>query len=150
MMPERLPSVLLAGLRHQASRHGDKLRFLTVGGIGFAVDGGMLLLLNGIAGWTPLLARMVGFPVAVSVTWLLNRTWTFRNARQHAAARQYTVYFVVQLGGLAINFSIFALLVTYSAWFAGHSLLALAAGAALALVFTYTCSIRFAFSEASQ
>lgn len=129
-------------------QHGDKLRFLVVGAIGFAVDGGLLMLLDGMPGWSPLLARSVSFPVAASVTWLLNRIWTFRHVRQRAATGQYVRYVLIQLGGLGINFTVFALLVGHVAWFATYSIVALACGAALALVFTFVSSVRFAFSEA--
>ncbi|MFN3399751.1 MAG: GtrA family protein [Ferrovibrio sp.] len=128
-------------------QHGDKLRFLIVGCIGFAVDGGTLMLLDEGAGWSPLLARSVSFPVAVTVTWLLNRMWTFRHVHQRAATPQYVLYLMIQLGGLAINFSVFALLIGHIAWFAAYPVAGLAVGAALALVFNFVCSVRFTFSE---
>lgn len=140
---------LSAMLRLRTAQHGDKLRFLVVGGIGFVVDGGILLLLEGLAGWPPLAARLLSFPGAVTATWLLNRTWTFRRKSQPDAAGQYALYFLIQLGGLAINFSVFALLVSRVAWFSDNSIPALASGAMLALAFTFTCSVRFAFRDAA-
>lgn len=148
-MPEAW-RVLPAMLRHSAGQHGDKLRFLVVGSIGFMVDGGMMMLLEAQVGWSPLLARMLSFPLAVTVTWLLNRIWTFKRRTQRAAAGQYALYFLIQLGGLAINFSVFALLISSVAWFADHSIVALALGSVLAMVFTFACSTRFVFSAEPQ
>lgn len=129
-------------------RQSELLRFAIVGGIGFCVDGGTLIVLSDWFGWSALAARLVGFPLAVTVTWWLNRTWTFHRGRNRAVAGQYGAYLLIQLGGLAINFSVFALLVTGLAWFAEHAILALAVGAILALVFTFACSRRLAFSGA--
>ena len=143
-MPEG-PHVLPAMLRRQAAQHGDKLRFLVVGSIGFAVDGGILLLLNSFAGWTPLAARAVGFPVAVSVTWWLNRIWTFRDGRARSMEHQYALYLIVQLAGLAINFAIFAGLVRLP-WFASWPIAALAVASIAAMFVTYTLSRYVAFA----
>ncbi len=55
------------------------LRFGVVGAIGFAVDGGVMQLLTSAAGVSPLIARAVSFPLALSVTWALNRTLDIRD-----------------------------------------------------------------------
>jgi putative flippase GtrA len=127
------------------SRHGDKLRFLVVGSIGFAVDGGMLILLNSFAGWSPLAARAIGFPVAVSVTWWLNRIWTFSDGRARPVRSQYIFYIAIQLAGLAINFSIFTALIQLPP-FAAWPIAALAVGSLTAMFVTYTLSRHVAFS----
>jgi putative flippase GtrA len=145
-MPERLLALLPAGLRRLVLAHDDKLRFLVVGGIGFCVDGGLLLLLNDGAGWSPLAARSVGFPVAVTVTWWLNRIWTFQTGRSQPVRRQYALYLAIQIVGLAINFSIFALLVRSMPWFAAWPIAALAIGSIVAMFATYILSRRIAFA----
>ncbi|MCW0233886.1 MAG: GtrA family protein [Ferrovibrio sp.] len=133
-------------LGQQAARHADKLRFLVVGGIGFSVDGGFLLLLNDCAGWSPLLARSIGFPVAITVTWWLNRIWTFQTDRSQSMRRQYAFYLAIQLTGMAINFSIFALLVRTMPWFVIWPIAALAIGSIMAMFVTYILSRRIVFA----
>lgn len=132
--------------RPDSLRSSELLRFILVGSIGFCIDGGAMLVLSARFDWTPLTARVIGFPLAVTVTWLLNRTWTFRTGRERGVAGQYGAYLLIQLGGLLINFSVFALLVTRGGWLAGHPIIALAIGAGLALAFTFLCSRRLAFS----
>lgn len=130
----------------QLQRHRDLLRFLVTGGIGFCIDGGILTALIGLAGWTAVAARGVSFPLAVTATWWLNRVWSFRTGRQKPARRQYLSYLAVQLLGLATNFSVFYLLIDDNGWFRAWPLAALAAGAALALILTYTLSRRLVFT----
>ncbi|WP_341910100.1 GtrA family protein [Ferrovibrio terrae] len=145
-MPERLLALLPGALRQRARAHADLLRFVVVGGIGFCVDGGLLMLLNDLADWTPLAARAIGFPVAVTVTWWLNRVWTFSTGRSQPVRRQYALYLAIQLTGLAINFSIFALLVGAMPWFATWPIAALAIGSVTAMFGTYILSRRIAFA----
>lgn len=120
-------------------------RFVIVGGIGFAVDGGFLMLLNAGYGLSPFLARCVSFPLALTVTWLLNRSWTFTGGADVAPLRQYMLYTLIQLGGLAINFSAFIALIFWLPDFERLPLAALTLGAALAMVLTYLLSRHFAF-----
>lgn len=137
---------LVKELHRLAIAHRDLMRFVLVGGIGFCVDGGLLILLIRVYGWSPLAARIVGFPVAVTITWLLNRIWTFQTGRSQPKRRQYVVYLLIQLAGLGINFTVFALLVRNIAWFAAWPVAALAIGAALAMCATYIMSRRIAFA----
>lgn len=136
---------LAATLRLRTAQHGDKLRFLIVGGIGFAVDGGMLMVLEGLAGWSPLAARLLSFPTAVTVTWLLNRTWTFSGGRALPPRRQYALYVAIQLAGGALNFSIFAALIQMP-MFRTWPIAALAVASITAMFVTYTLSRRIVFA----
>lgn len=128
------------------ARMAELARFGIVGGIGFGVDAGMLALLIAVLDWSPLLARLVSFPIALSVTWLLNRVWTFRAGRHHAAGRQYVAYGVIQVMGAAINFVIYAALLQAGGLFLSQPVMALAAGAAVAMGFNYLLARRFAFA----
>lgn len=136
---------LSAVLRLRTAQHGDKLRFLVVGSIGFVVDGGILLLLEGLAGWPPLAARLLSFPIAATATWLLNRTWTFKEGRALPPRRQYTLYLLIQLAGGALNFSAFVALIqipVFRAW----PIAALAIASVAAMSVTYILSRRIVFA----
>ena len=89
---------------------GQILRFGMVGGVGFVVDGGLLLWLTGLE-VHPYLARAISFPIAVVVTWWLNRQWTFRAARQRRGSGQFRRYLSVQVLGSLTNYLIYAMIV---------------------------------------
>ena len=113
-------------------------RFAAVGAIGFGVDGAILQSLVSAAGWSPLAARLVSFPVALTATFLLNRAWTFRHRAAAPAAYAYGAYSAIQILGALLNFGVFSACI---AWAAGMPpLVALAIGAAIALVFNFSAT----------
>ncbi len=85
-------------------------RFLVVGVVGFAVDGGGTWLLVR-AGLPPLVARLPALASAIVVTWLLNRSLTFRVAAPKTSA-ELTRYAAVALSSALFNFLLYAALVT--------------------------------------
>ena len=125
----------------------ELLRFGVVGSIAFAVDGGVMQLLTSTTGVSPLLARGISFPAALSVGWALNRSWTFEAGRKRPAGSQYRRYVLVQIGGFLINYGAFAALVTSGGLWGKWPLLALATGVFISMLFTYGCSRLFVFSE---
>jgi putative flippase GtrA len=125
----------------------ELLRFGVVGSIAFAIDGGVMQLLTLTTGISPLLARGISFPAALSVGWALNRSWTFEAGRKRPAGSQYRRYVLVQIGGFLINYAAFAALVMSGGLWREWPLLALAAGVLISMIFTYLCSRLFVFSE---
>lgn len=84
------------------------LSFALVGVIGFGVDVGVLYLLAPYAGWYG--ARVVSFIAAATVTWLLNRHFTFKERRSGASVlREYTHYLLTMVGGALVNYAAYAL-----------------------------------------
>lgn len=86
------------------------LRFGAVGAVGFVVDGGLLWLFLSLD-MSPYLARALSFPMAVIVTWALNRNWTFRTLRERKKG-QFLRYFGVQVAGNLTNYMIYSLIIT--------------------------------------
>ena len=121
------------------------VRFIVVGSIGFAVDGGVLTLLTAGYGLSPFAARCFSFPIALTVTWLLNRIWTFCGGADAPPMRQYAIYTLIQLAGLAVNFSVFTLLILWLPVFERWPLAALAIGSGLSMGVTYLLSRYVAF-----
>ena len=110
-------------------------RFLIVGTVGFAIDGGLLYLLVR-TGVDPYLARGLSFPPAVTATWYLNRVWTFA-ARQGAARRQYARYLGVQLFGALTNYGVYAVILSLGHRTAEGALAAFAAGSIAGLIINF-------------
>lgn len=122
-------------------------RFVVTGTCGFSVDALLMLAVAELFGVSALVARSVSFPVAVVVTWILNRKWTFEHGRSRAPSEQYVLYLLGQFGTLTINYSIFAGLVVHVQVFAEQPLLALAVGAGVALGFSYLFARFLAFQR---
>jgi putative flippase GtrA len=122
------------------------VRFAIVGAIGFAIDGGVMQLLTATTGTSPLIARAFSFPLALSVTWVLNRAWTFPTGRVRALLSQYRRYLGVQIAGFIINYALFAALVQSGGIWQQQPLLALVIGGFVSMITTYALSRLLVFS----
>lgn len=111
-------------------------RFLVVGGCGFLTDAAVLSIAHHGAGLAALPARAISFSVAVLVTWLLNRQWSF-GVSVPATLAEFARYLSVQSVGLAINFGAYSVCVAGFPPPIGEPLVALAVGSALAMGFNF-------------
>src|SRR5262245_51150247 len=101
---------------------GQFLRFGIVGGIGFLVDAGLLhLMLKLGLGYYG--GRLVSFLAAATITWILNRSFTFRREspsaeRAHPAPvhpiGEWLSYLGLMVIGGVINYGIYALAIELS------------------------------------
>lgn len=118
-------------------------RFLLVGGTGFLVDGGLTELLVA-AGLHPLAARAAAFAVAVAVTYVLNRRFTFATDGP-ARAVEGGRYLAVNLAAMTVNYAVFAAVLATLPEV--RPVLAVACGSAVALVVSYAGYSRFVFGR---
>jgi putative flippase GtrA len=121
------------------------LRFGVVGTIGFVVDTavlyGALALGAGLYG-----GRALSYVSAASVTWLLNRLWTFRGrGGGQTAQRQWALFVVVNLGGFVLNYGTYALLVAFVPLVAAHPVLGVAAGSLAGMFSNFVLSRQLVF-----
>ena len=119
------------------------LAFCATGGVGFVVDAGILAALVHGAGAGPYAARAVSLALAVTVTWALNRRFTFASGRRWAA--EYGSYIAVQTVGALVNLTVYTGCIQAVAAFRDHPVAALAAGSAVALVANYCGAERLVF-----
>lgn len=74
--------------------------------VGFGVDVLTLYLLCDFLG--VYIARVISFITAVFVTWLINRNLTFGDRESALNAKsEFIAYFVLMLGGGAVNYAVF-------------------------------------------
>src|SRR4051812_24268285 len=87
------------------------LMFGTVGTLGFLVDTAVVYALRRSLGLYG--AGMASYVVAATMTWALNRTWTFRGHGSGPAHHQWARFLAVNLGGFVLNRGTYAALVTF-------------------------------------
>ncbi|MBN2701477.1 MAG: GtrA family protein [Methylohalobius sp. ZOD2] len=118
------------------------LRFAWVGVLGFGVNGGVVAWSSPHIG--PLWAQAVGFPLAATFTWWLNRHFTF-GPSERSLRREWAYYVSANgIGWLANNGS-YVLLVTQSALFHRYPVLAVAVGSVAGMCFNFGLSRYFVF-----
>lgn len=122
--------------------------FALVGALGFLVDVAVLYLL--IPSLGALAARLVSFICAVFVTWLLNRTFTFK-LRPAGLSRsaEFLAYFGLMLGGGALNYGVYAILILISEQIAQHPVLGVAMGSIAGMTFNFMSSHWFLYKGRS-
>jgi len=100
------------------------------------------------AGLNPYAARFISFPVAVLATWVLNRTFTFRQPSAHGPVKQALYYAGVQFGGGVANIAVYAAALALAPVLKHYLPIALAFGSAAGLCVTYAGSKYIAFRPA--
>ncbi len=102
------------------------LRFGSVGFVGFLFDNAVVYGLRGQIGLYA--AGAVAYLVSATVTWTLNRLWTFRGRGSGPLHRQWFAFLAANALGFVLNRGMFAILVTVSTTCAEYPVLAVFAG----------------------
>lgn len=122
------------------------LRFAIVGALGFVTDFTMLYIAVTWLGLGTVVGRIVSFLIAATVTWKVNRHFTF--ARQGAGSvREWLRYLLLTGVGGGINVAVYQTWL----WLTDHRtvnlFLGVAAGSAVAMLFNFVISKRAVFAE---
>ena len=106
----RIPSLLAAAHASIDVVYREVAKFGAVGLVAFVVDAGVFnLLRTGIIGGShglaekPLTAKTLSVLAATIVAWLGNRYWTFRHRRRASRRREFALFGIMNIGGLAIS-----------------------------------------------
>ena len=78
------------------------IKFGIVGASGAVIDFGLTALCKGILGMPDLLANAIGFTLAATSNYFLNRVWTWRSTSKNVGV-EYAKFFFVSLVGLGLN-----------------------------------------------
>jgi putative flippase GtrA len=117
--------------------------FGAVGTVGFAFDTATVYALRRSLGLYG--AGMAAYVVAATVTWLLNRVWTFRGLGGGKMHRQWARFLIVNLSGFVLNRGTYALLVTFVTLCAEQPVYAVAAGAIAGMFLNFGLSRTMVF-----
>lgn len=123
-------------------------KFLFVGGIGFFVDAGLLLVAIPIAGHYG--GRVISFGIAVLVTWALNRSITFRDRQTAGWGGELVRYVGSQSLGAMTNLAVYSVCISLSLWMYANPVAALAFGSAAGLVVNYSLAHWVVFRSVPQ
>lgn len=118
--------------------------FALVGGAGFVVDAGVLVFLVDVLDVNVYVARVLSWLVAVTFTWRLNRSITFRSAGRHGAWQQWLKFVAANLGGGLINLTVSTLLIAVADF---APVPAVACGSLSGLLWNFASSRRFVFAD---
>jgi putative flippase GtrA len=129
----------------------ELLKFGVVGGIGAVIDLGGAAVLHGKYHVGPLESKAISTIIAMVVTYLGSRFWTFKHRENQALGREATLFIVLNVVGLAIAEVVIAL-VTYG--FGRHSQLeynaASVVGTGLATIFRYFAYRQWVFTAPAE
>ena len=118
-------------------------RFLKIGAAGFICDAGLTLLLSQ-SGMQASLARGIALSLALLLTFIFNRYWTFCD-RKAALLVSAVLYFTSQFFGALLNFLVYQL--SLQSFPSLPVVSAIALGSAVSLIANYFLADRFAFSS---
>jgi putative flippase GtrA len=101
---ETVLRLLPAPVRALAARHGEIVRFATVGAIAFTVDTAVFTVLKlSVLEAKPVTAKAIAVLVATAVSYLLNREWSFSARAGRERHHEAALFFLISGVALVIN-----------------------------------------------
>jgi putative flippase GtrA len=121
------------------------VKFGIVGVIGFVADTALVYLGIYAFGFSRVAAGLFAFPFAVSVTWIGNRVYTFREVEHEPMAKQWAKFAIVCAVGIVFNRGTYSLLVSTIPLVYDYPVIGLLAGTAAGMFFNFFASRRLVF-----
>ncbi len=129
------------------NRFHEIIRFGVSGVAGFIVDAGLIAILTQALRIGPIIAQAIGFTAAVTVTWLINRHWTFAEYASDKWLHEWARYVAANSIGAAVNNGVYIMLVLTVAFFSETPVFAVAAGSVAGMLLNYISSKVIAFRK---
>lgn len=134
--------------RSSRSTRQQLLRFTLVGAAGFLVDAGALMLATMGLGLGLYSGRVFSYLCAATFTWICNRRFTFTSGEQDNRFIQWLRFLGANAIGGAVNYGVYAALVTFTAAGAAWPVIGVAAGSLAGLAFNFAASKFWVFKRA--
>jgi|ERR1700687_3175323 len=121
-------------------------RFVCVGTGGFLVDASLVYVLRGLLGlYGAGIAAYVGGSI---LTWMLNRSWTFRTrTKTEPSFQQWLTYLTASSAGFVLNRGAFFAAITCSTFIAEHPIIGVAIGSIAGLMLNFTLNRAVVFRD---
>lgn len=113
------------------------IRFAMVGVAGAGVHMAGFEAANRLLGVEAARAWLVGFVLAATATWSLNRLTTFADRRSRRTPGEWALYLAVAALGAAAHFLVFRLVTTDGAWLSAVPALGIVPGSIASFAVTY-------------
>ncbi|WP_439579083.1 GtrA family protein [Elioraea sp.] len=126
------------------------LRFGLAGTAGFVVDTATVYLAHFRLGLDLYSAGALAYLTAATMTWLLNRHFTFPEARAQRAGSQWLRFIVTQLAGFALNRGTYAVLIATLAAARAEPVIAVAAGSLAGMTVNFLAARFLVFREGAR
>jgi putative flippase GtrA len=124
------------------------VRFGVAGALAYVIDVGLfnVLVLSTLAG-EPLVAKAISTAVSVSISYVLNRRWTFAHRGGSTTRREFVTFVFLSLVGLAITLGCLAFseYVLHARSLLARNVAGNVVGVALAMVFRFWSYRRWVF-----
>lgn len=148
MLQTFLPRLLPPSLRRSLTPDRmdlllEFMRFGLVGGAGFVVDTATVYATRHALGLYG--GGIVAYFIAATVTWILNRVFTFRGRGSGPMHRQWAIFLATNFLGFVLNRSTYAAFVTFMPLAAKQPVIATAAGAVAGMFVNFHLSRRVVF-----
>ena len=121
------------------------LKFGIVGVVGFVVDTAFLYLGIEALGMGRVAAGFFAFPFAVTVTWIGNRLFTFKDHDHEPMAKQWAKFASVCAVGIVFNRGTYTLMVSLIPFVYDYPVLGLLGGTAAGMFFNFFASKKLVF-----
>jgi putative flippase GtrA len=125
-------------------------RFGLVGTAGFLVDTAVVYAAHFGLGFDLYSAGVLAYLTAASTNWLLNRRFTFPEARGQHAGAQWFRFVVTQLAGFALNRGTYAALIATAAAARAEPVIAVAAGSIAGMTVNFLAARFLVFREGAR
>jgi len=121
------------------------LFFGIVGTVGFLVDTGVLYVAILFGGMGLYSARVVSYLCAASVTWFLNRRFTFKSSNE--PSREWLLFASVNIAGGIVNYGTYAFLVSRYPYIAANPVFGVAVGSLMGMTVNFFLSRKLVFTR---
>lgn len=121
------------------------IKFAIAGTIALFIDMGVVEALIRLVRLDYYSARVFSYLVAASAAWALNRRFAFHDADRSRPRAQWLRYLALNAFGGAVNYAVYAVLVTVFAFFRTFPFVAVAFGSLAGMTFNFIASRKLVF-----